>query len=427
MTSALSVLDIPPEITSTIFLHSVQSLESYGPEDTLPRLSPYEPPLLFGTICRQWRSVALSTPELWDSIQVDCPYLIEDVVPAVERWLLRSGSLPLSIGIRYQVHPDTSSDDLLRLLRRHSAQLQNLTLTIPAYDLYRFPEIVGPLPSLKKLVVTCLTLRAYGAQRLSAFGFAPELRDIRFTTSFSPSSMALPWEQLTTFRADTLRSSQALHVLSLSSALVNCRFDLYEDTKPLTPLPLHLHLKSFILRGTVTSTDLLAQLTTPALTHLEVQGVDLDLWCAFLARSGCTLKHLSIETTGWTSAMFIQGLNSLSSLTELEVWRPGPSVYHLIRLLNTLPRFLPHLRVFDEDPGFRDYPPLRDAADLGQSLIEMLEKRWHSNGNARLERFSLYETDQLVGSPDLLRRLQALVENGMKVHISGSESWDATV
>ncbi|KAJ7475238.1 hypothetical protein B0H11DRAFT_1866143 [Mycena galericulata] len=424
MASTLTILDIPPEITSVIFAYCVQFRERYGPEDSLPGLWPHEPPSLLARVCRQWRNVALSTPELWVAIQIDCPYFIEDVVPALDRWLVRACSLPLSIDIRYQVHPDTSSDSILHLMHRHSEQLQNLTLTIPSEDLYRFPEIVGPLPALRKLVITCRRL-PFDGQKLSAFKLAPELRDVYFLTGFSPRNVTLPWGQLTTFRADTLRVSNCHYVLSVASALINCRFDVWEDDTPLTSLPPLLHLESLILRGMGPSTDLLAHLTTPSLIHLEVQSVELDAWCAFLARSECALKHLSIETTGWTSAMFTQGLENLRSLIELELFRPGQSAYRLFRLLHDHPHLLVNLKVFEESPSFRNTPSLKHGRELCRLVIEMLESRRNSEENPRLERFSLCTTDGLVGSPDLFRRLQALVEGGMRVYVSDSEAWAA--
>ncbi|KAJ7700661.1 hypothetical protein B0H14DRAFT_763841 [Mycena olivaceomarginata] len=141
MASTISVLDLPPEITSVIFLYCV--LDECGPERRFPTLSEELAPLLLGRICRQWRSIAWSTPELWTMVEVDCPPCIDDVVPHLERWFLRAGSLPLTLDIYYNALSHTSSDALLRLLQRHSARFQDLTLNItPPDDLFR-DEMVG--------------------------------------------------------------------------------------------------------------------------------------------------------------------------------------------------------------------------------------------------------------------------------------------
>ncbi|KAJ7471763.1 hypothetical protein FB451DRAFT_1089812 [Mycena latifolia] len=428
MTSSptISILDFPPEITSVIFVYCVAS-DSYFDTNELPWLSPYEPPLLLGCICRQWRDVALSTPELWNVLQVECPYFIEEIIPQLDRWLLKARALPLTVDIRYKVHPDTSSDDILRLMKRHSEQLQNITLDISPEDFYRFAGIVGPLPGLRKLVLNSRILGhpIYDGSYISAFNAAPQLRDVHFISGFSTKNIALPWGQLTTFRADTLPTSQFLHVLLLAPNLVSCRLEIYHATNVFVSVPPLLYLTSLIVRGMVPSTDLLAQLTTPALVHLEVEDLELDRWVAFLARSGCALQYLAVATKGWTPAMYAQGLDGVPSVTELVGRRGGPSFYNLIGLLNDCPRFMPNLKIFIEDQNYCliHWPTLTNGLKLCELVIGMLEFRRSSTENARLERFELHTTNGLAGSAQLLGRLDTLIEAGMEISVEGSKSW----
>ncbi|KAF8170686.1 hypothetical protein K438DRAFT_1853697 [Mycena galopus ATCC 62051] len=183
MAPEIFVIDLPPEITSVIFMLCV--LDEYDAEWHKPGLSTfaeYSAPLLFGRICRQWRNVAWSTPEFWTALQVQCPYSIEVVVPHLDRWLLRAGPLPVTLDIEYRTHPDTSSDGLRQLLQCHSRQLQDLTLNInPAYDLFRFNEL-GPLRALKKIFLTCASLQYYQGM-ITDFREAPELRDVQSEVS----------------------------------------------------------------------------------------------------------------------------------------------------------------------------------------------------------------------------------------------------
>ncbi|KAJ7620661.1 hypothetical protein B0H17DRAFT_859233, partial [Mycena rosella] len=79
------VLTLPPEITSHIFLQSM-------PKDAKP--SPLAAPLVFTQICRQWRAIAFTTPNIWQSISLErnnsCSQLLD-------MWLKHSGSLALTL------------------------------------------------------------------------------------------------------------------------------------------------------------------------------------------------------------------------------------------------------------------------------------------------------------------------------------------
>ncbi|KII92014.1 hypothetical protein PLICRDRAFT_104006, partial [Plicaturopsis crispa FD-325 SS-3] len=52
---------LPPELLSEIFVHCL-------PEDTTPNVR--RAPLLLGRVCRRWRAISLSTPQLWSSISI---------------------------------------------------------------------------------------------------------------------------------------------------------------------------------------------------------------------------------------------------------------------------------------------------------------------------------------------------------------------
>ncbi|KAJ7487102.1 hypothetical protein FB451DRAFT_1127328 [Mycena latifolia] len=54
-----------------------------------------EAPLLLGNICKEWRNVALSTPQLWKYIHLDEPRS-EGICLLLETWLTRGRGCPLS-------------------------------------------------------------------------------------------------------------------------------------------------------------------------------------------------------------------------------------------------------------------------------------------------------------------------------------------
>ncbi|KAF5356567.1 hypothetical protein D9758_008211 [Tetrapyrgos nigripes] len=94
---------LPAEVLSKVFVFCL-------PDGRNPTRSLNEVPLLLGRICRFWREVSLSTPELWTAIHVVIPVnvnidakrlcsVIDARTRGVQAWLRRSGTLPLSISV----------------------------------------------------------------------------------------------------------------------------------------------------------------------------------------------------------------------------------------------------------------------------------------------------------------------------------------
>ncbi|KAJ8073936.1 hypothetical protein PM082_012215 [Marasmius tenuissimus] len=118
---------LPTEIWASIFVKCLPDNEL-----GLCSRSTQDAPLLLTTICRQWREIALSTPELWNSIHIYLPIpsgfpyggeVTDDAFSSflLERregfkvWLDRSGSLPITISLAshsnvavYQLTPGQS-------------------------------------------------------------------------------------------------------------------------------------------------------------------------------------------------------------------------------------------------------------------------------------------------------------------------------
>ncbi|KAF9037553.1 hypothetical protein BJ165DRAFT_1501799 [Panaeolus papilionaceus] len=87
---------------------------------------------MLSLVCRYWREAATSAPELWTRIflspSMKCPEL------ALDCWLARSGSLPLSISIRADQTSQLPSDSpffhCIELLRSISSRWKKVTLNI---------------------------------------------------------------------------------------------------------------------------------------------------------------------------------------------------------------------------------------------------------------------------------------------------------
>lgn len=103
---------LPVEVLQVVFLLAVNdepdcpSIFSYDSKTTAMSANFGSPPLLFTRVCRHWRDVAHSTPEIWSRIKVILPgRLVKPLTPffpsLLQVWLAQSGNLPLTICIYY--------------------------------------------------------------------------------------------------------------------------------------------------------------------------------------------------------------------------------------------------------------------------------------------------------------------------------------
>ncbi|KAJ7651036.1 hypothetical protein FB45DRAFT_1050857 [Roridomyces roridus] len=177
------VLTLPTEVTSEIFTRCLL------PWPQRPEFKgPHSPSFLL-RICRQWRDVALGTPELWSTMRLDIkahigPRLRADQLRSLKSWLQRSGDCPLSI------------DAILR----HASRWQALEICLPLHNLR---SIKGSRPLLRSLTM--------GTNRLSLLTF------------FNPFYITLPWSQITSVTAglyvyeaaEIMRNAGALETLTV--------------------------------------------------------------------------------------------------------------------------------------------------------------------------------------------------------------------
>ncbi|KAJ6451519.1 hypothetical protein C8R47DRAFT_978235, partial [Mycena vitilis] len=136
-------LTLPTEMIIEIFVRCLAG------KVVLPRV-----PLVLGSVCRQWRSIALSTPTLWASLELTLdPNLPQEFYIVLETWLSRSGQQPLTLSVSYQFDSETSSSEALTLLlTNHAEHMTNLELWLPRADLVRmFDTFSGTFPVLESL------------------------------------------------------------------------------------------------------------------------------------------------------------------------------------------------------------------------------------------------------------------------------------
>ncbi|KIJ63124.1 hypothetical protein HYDPIDRAFT_113690 [Hydnomerulius pinastri MD-312] len=127
------------ELLQIIFLYCLDldctELNDIGPVQTP---SPCRAPLLFTSVCRHWRAVALDMPYLWNRINISVGLDLErakivSYVAGVGRWLDNSKDLPLTLRIREVQNPLPITDftpwgDIFAVVSKHVARFSTINL-----------------------------------------------------------------------------------------------------------------------------------------------------------------------------------------------------------------------------------------------------------------------------------------------------------
>ncbi|KAJ7118740.1 hypothetical protein C8R44DRAFT_181715 [Mycena epipterygia] len=226
---------VPPEVMAEIFMQLAEIEADMGKHSLalefddyiigkpyMVRPRPHRTPLIFGEICREWRTIALSSPRLWNTISLQCSTSganLQANIRICETWLKRPGTtLPLSIRF---------SQEYQTLLSRRPHTQQNIDRTrkliaalLPYASRWRFLDLDGlPFPSyqvldslppgsvprLEYLSVNYKDSRLGGARSMLWAGFqiAPKLTHLYFDNIGGANITILgeqptfPWSQLT--------------------------------------------------------------------------------------------------------------------------------------------------------------------------------------------------------------------------------------
>jgi len=135
------VLKLPPEIAAHILFLSMNE-QDLDPDHltTLPTQ------FLLGAVCRGWRQLARSTPQLWSTLSFSLAKRTKmealQQLRAVKDWLQLSGSLPLILGIFCYERITLASQErcglIIEALNQHSGRWHKVLLQLPAPLFSRF-------------------------------------------------------------------------------------------------------------------------------------------------------------------------------------------------------------------------------------------------------------------------------------------------
>ncbi|KAF8214629.1 hypothetical protein K438DRAFT_2008873 [Mycena galopus ATCC 62051] len=422
------VLTLPVEITSEIFLHCV-SPASIPPEPTSPLDNP---PIILTKICRDWRLIALSMPQLWSDIRLEfggkhglrTGHIDSWWVSFLETWFPRAQEQPLTMAISNMNHfgPDQGLTDLLD---RHRERWRDLTLGLPFSLFYRLTADES-LPILERLVVDAHSIPHIVDAPIAAFQPAPMLNHVSLCGYLRPSHFIFPWHQLTSLELATARADDCLECLRWAPKLVTCCFGIQEGDASVGGVPPLLHLASLTVSG-ASPTAIFPYTTMPVLEQLRVVGQcltrdELSHIPFFLSRSTCRLRRLRLHfVSKLLTSPAMELLEALPSLESLELAATEAST--LATLFYSLygESFLPqlqtltisHHRMSDEN-----------MATMFETMADLLMRRDSSTSeHVRLQAFSLaIEHEQTAPTSWIMEELWELVDRGMDLTIGNRKA-----
>ncbi|KAJ7146611.1 hypothetical protein C8R44DRAFT_724361 [Mycena epipterygia] len=333
-TNDTTINRIPPEFLCHIFILSLPPKNPASP--TIPLLGArtlrgswnLAGPWVFGQVCRHWRVLALSFPNLWTSI-VASTSLWQRELSLLNIQLHCSGNAPLDLLIRVTSGQRSSReipfDLFLATLIGQCGRWRTLQFEFNGACLpHRAFDALAKMPLLEELVFSgrgVLYLRNY-----DFFKDAPNLSRVVLGNRGSSSipNVLLPWTQLTSYKATYSNGLKHFRNLSAAANLVECDIDF--DSKASDKLIRHgdtLILPR--LRRLVITKDLFLEcLVVPALQELHVHGT-VERVLPFLHNSRCALQRLTLFMCTAVDADVILILRNNPSISTLSVDFHGPA------------------------------------------------------------------------------------------------------
>jgi hypothetical protein len=414
------ILRFPPEISSHIFFLSMAM-------DTPDQL--YKLPMAFvlGSVCRGWRLLARSTPEIWSkvSFRIGKPSRKPEglsQLQAVSDWLKLSGDVPLTLHVwgADSVLQEGYASPVINILNEHSGRWHKLFLYIPAPLVRRFCGTSPPR--------NLCDLHVIGDYRRvpAIFKMRSRPSPTHLTISQFPiSTFDINWDNLTflkmTFTVfdgciEAIRQAPLLEIFFISL----CRMDFLPSIPKITVRHIRLRTLKLLNFPFELLCSFLDVLELPSLQayHHQAWGLDIaaDNITSLLNRSRVNLKQLTLELHRPQGEYIKKLLNAVPCLQHLHLQicciANACVIHELFEMLSE--SSLPPILVGDI-PGF--LPSLQSLTiyTSGMSFWECIPRLFSSPHRKRL-RLEVIKLSIEIDK-DTLRTILRLVDDGANIRI----------
>ncbi|KAK0436215.1 hypothetical protein EV421DRAFT_2061245, partial [Armillaria borealis] len=245
---------IPEDIVREIFLACWET-----DEERKDSLNGKFAPLVLSKVCREWRSIALSTSRLWSTISLDFDLYRNDSMECqylLQMFLLRSATQDITLSI--YSNREISKNHLMPILLMNAPRWTDVSISIPYLSLHAFSAARGYFHRLKHLHVdfihgNSIRMRTPLSKPVfDAFEYAPLLRSFSLNGAYNVvQQMNLPWSQLTAYTGHDWTSTY-LEIFKLAPDMEAATLQCADDSEEDVPLPspysshkrlhvLHLH------------------------------------------------------------------------------------------------------------------------------------------------------------------------------------------
>ncbi|TFK38447.1 hypothetical protein BDQ12DRAFT_112644 [Crucibulum laeve] len=436
----LSVMQLPPELLSEIFLWACDGDSSF-------------PPLSLGAVCTNWRSVAWSTPRLWTSINLHLTSnRFKTQTYLLDEWLARGGTCPISIFFSSEFplrDPDGEcelpGDRAMSLLVAHSERWREVDLTIKLRQFPSLAQVSGRISRLARFSMETMD-RFSVTDNLYMFEDAPRLQELclRRTQCFFTDA-SFPWTQLQKLDLHGISVDQCLKTLRRAPNISFCRLQTVSASIPngagaaaseIISLP-QLRTLDILDSHAPSIYIIMDKISAPNLTALSISPSRPSTFypsniIRFVLQSKCALERLSISTFYLSEADIISCVSVLPSVMTLDIALPtvseaGDISDKFISLLGPFHQtctpqsepFLPNLRTFKYNGKI---------SASARQLIDMLCSRWNCSyardtleglqkSAARLESVIIKSPSSMKVPTEFKEILNALVAEGMNLSI----------